>query len=75
MESQSGTMVAEGVVTDRLGTVRAVQTSGGWSTPTYFPYGEPMTREGIDGQEQYATYVRDSTLVGAGLRGAAILLE
>ena len=31
MESQSGTMVAEGVVTDRLGTVRAVQTSAGWS--------------------------------------------
>ncbi|HUP04205.1 MAG TPA: RHS repeat-associated core domain-containing protein [Bryobacteraceae bacterium] len=61
MESQSGTMVARGVVADRLGTVRAVQTSGGWSTPTYFPYGEPKTGTGIDGREQFATYQRDST--------------
>jgi len=61
MENQSGTMTPRGVVMDRLGTVRAVQTSGGWSTPTYFPYGEPKTGTGIDGREQFATYQRDST--------------
>jgi RHS repeat-associated protein len=62
MEPQSGTLVARGVVADRLGTVRAVQTSGGWSTPTYYPWGEAKTAGGIDGQEQFGTYVRDSTL-------------
>ena len=30
-------------------------------TPTYFPYGEVMMAGGIAGQEQFATYVRDST--------------
>ena len=47
--------------TDRLGTVRAVNTGGTMAQPTYFPYGEPKTAGGIDKQQQFATYVRDST--------------
>jgi RHS repeat-associated protein len=47
--------------TDRLGTVRAVQTSGTWAEPTYYPYGEQHTAGGVDGKEQFGTYVRDST--------------
>jgi YD repeat-containing protein len=46
---------------DRLGTVRGVATNGTWAEPTYFPYGEPRTAGGIDGKQQYGTYVRDST--------------
>jgi RHS repeat-associated protein len=47
--------------TDRLGTMRAVNTNGTWAMPTYYPYGEPRTTGGIDGKEQFGTYVRDST--------------
>jgi RHS repeat-associated protein len=47
--------------TDRLGTVRGVDTNGTWAEPTYFPYGEPRTAGGVDGKQQFATYVRDST--------------
>jgi RHS repeat-associated protein len=47
--------------TDRLGTVRGVNTSGTIAQPTYFPYGEPKTAGGIDRQQQFGTYVRDST--------------
>jgi RHS repeat-associated protein len=47
--------------TDRLGTVRGVNTNGTIAQPTYFPYGEPKTAGGIDRQQQFGTYVRDST--------------
>jgi RHS repeat-associated protein len=47
--------------TDRLGTVRGVNTNGTMAQPTYYPYGEPKTAGGIDRQQQFATYVRDST--------------
>jgi RHS repeat-associated protein len=47
--------------TDRLGTVRGVNTNGTMAQPTYFPYGEPKTAGGIDRQQQFGTYVRDST--------------
>jgi RHS repeat-associated protein len=47
--------------TDRLGTVRGVNTNGTMAQPTYYPYGEPKTAGGIDRQRQFGTYVRDST--------------
>jgi RHS repeat-associated protein len=47
--------------TDRLGTVRGVNTNGTMAQPTYYPYGEPKTAGGIDRQQQFGTYVRDST--------------
>jgi RHS repeat-associated protein len=47
--------------TDRLGTVRGVNTNGTMAQPTYYPYGEPKTAGGIDKQQQFGTYVRDST--------------
>ena len=55
----SGRLLAS---TDRLGSVRAVNTNGTWTTPSFFPYGEEKTPVAADGVTKFATYTRDSTL-------------
>ena len=53
-----------GIVTDRLGSVRAsqTQTNGTWTLTSYYPYGEEKTPVAADGVVKFATYTRDSTL-------------
>jgi len=55
----SGRLLAS---TDRLGSVRAVNTNGTWTEPSFFPYGEEKTPVASDGVVKFATYTRDSTL-------------
>ena len=55
----SGRLLAS---TDRLGSVRAVQTNGAWTEPWFFPYGEEKPTVAADGVVKFATYTRDSTL-------------
>ena len=53
------------VVTDRLGSVRAYQTNGTWTTLSYYPFGEEKTPVTPDGAEKFGTYIRDSTTPAA----------
>ena len=55
----SGRLLAS---TDRLGSVRAVNTNGAWTEPSFFPYGEEKPTVAADGVVKFATYTRDSTL-------------
>ncbi len=49
------------VVTDRLGSARAYQTNGTWTTLSYYPFGEEKTPVTPDGAGKFGTYIRDST--------------
>jgi RHS repeat-associated protein len=53
-----------GVVTDRLGSVRATKTGGTWTQTNYYAWGEEKSPVSADGKTKYATYTRDSTLSG-----------
>jgi RHS repeat-associated protein len=54
-----------GIVTDRLGSVRATKTGGGaWTQTNYYAWGEEKSPVSADGKTKYATYTRDSTLSG-----------
>ena len=55
----SGSLLAS---TDRLGSLRAVNTNGTWMTPSFYPYGEEKSPVSADGVVKFATYTRDSTL-------------
>jgi RHS repeat-associated protein len=53
-----------GIVTDRLGSVRATKTGGTWTQTNYYAWGEEKSPVSADGKTKYATYTRDSTLAG-----------